>query len=126
MANRVRGEVEGELDGRVYVFVLTLGALAELEAAFGDTDMLALAERFSRGRLSATDTVRILGAGLRGAGNDIQDSAVATMRSATGATGYVDIVARLLAATFGPGGEGPTNAAAGGGKDTGHPFPGGR
>ena len=32
---------------------LTLGALAELEAAFGDEDMLALATRFEKGRISA-------------------------------------------------------------------------
>ena len=80
---------------------LTLGALAELEAAFGHEDMLALAERFQSGRLSARDAVRIIGAGLRGAGHDIADEAVAAMQADGGAAGFVDIVARLLAATFG-------------------------
>lgn len=100
MANRYRGEIDAELDGTRYRLCLTLGALAELEDAFGDGDMLALAERFEKGRLSARDAVRIIGAGLRGAGHDVGDKDVARMRSEKGAAGFVDIVARLLAATF--------------------------
>lgn len=109
MVNRHRGEIEAVLDGRPHRLVLTLGALAELEAAFGDEDMLALASRFEKGRLSARDCVRIIGAGLRGAGLDIEDGAVAAMRSETGAAGYVAIVGRLLNATFG-GGQGDKGA----------------
>ena len=101
MANSHRGEIEALLDGRPHRMCLTLGALAELEAAFGDDDMLALAERFGSGRLSARDAMRILAAGLRGAGLQISDEAVSRMQCEGGATGYVDIVARLLAATFG-------------------------
>ena len=101
MPNLHRGEIEGLLDGRPYTLCLTLGALAELEAAFGDEDMLALAERFGRGRLSARDATCIIGAGLRGAGSDIRDDGVARMQGEGGAAGFVDIVARLLAATFG-------------------------
>ena len=101
MPNPHRGEIEARLDGAPYRLCLTLGALAELEAAFGDTDMLALAERFQAGRLSARDAQRIIGAGLRGAGHDIADEAVARMQADCGAAGFVDIVARLLAATFG-------------------------
>ena len=103
MANRHRGEIEAVLDGRPHRLVLTLGALSELEAAFGDDDMLALATRFESGRLSARDCVRIIGAGLRGAGTDITDAAVAGMRCDAGAAGYVGIVGRLLNATFGGG-----------------------
>jgi hypothetical protein len=99
--NLHRGEIEAILDGIPRTLVLTLGSLAELEAAFGDADMLALAERFGRGRLTSSDCVRIIGAGLRGAGADIQDEAVAAMRTERAAAGFVDIVARLLAATFG-------------------------
>lgn len=101
MANRHRGEIEAVLDGLPRTLCLTLGALAELEAAFGDADMLALAERFEHGRLKASDAVRIIGAGLRGAGADIPDEAVAMMQCEGGAAGYVGIVARLLTATFG-------------------------
>ncbi|HVZ05138.1 gene transfer agent family protein [Hyphomicrobium sp.] len=101
MANRHRGEIEAWLDGSSYKLVLTLGALAELEDAFGDSDMLALASRFEKGRLSAGDCMRVIAAGLRGGGNAISDADVAAMRCDGGAAGYVDIVARLLTATFG-------------------------
>lgn len=100
MANRHRGEIDAVLDGTPYTLCLTLGALAGLESAFGDEDMLALATRFEKGRISARDCQRIIGAGLRGAGYDISDHAVAAMRTEGGAAGYVDIVARLLSATF--------------------------
>lgn len=66
MVNWHRGEIEATLDGKSYRLCLTLGALAELEQAFGEDDMLA----------------------------------VAAMKSEAGAAGFVDIVARLLAATF--------------------------
>ncbi|MEI9900814.1 MAG: gene transfer agent family protein [Hyphomicrobium sp.] len=101
MANAHRGEIEARLDGKTFRLVLTLGALAELEAAFGDDDMLALASRFEKGRLSARDCVRVIGAGLRGAGYDIADEAVRAMQADNGAAGFVDTVARLLRATFG-------------------------
>jgi hypothetical protein len=107
MANRHRGEIEAILDGRPHTLCLTLGALADLEAAFGDTDMLALAERFGSGRLKAVDAVRLIGAGLRGGGHPLADEKVSTMTADGGAAGFVDIVAQLLAATFG----GPAAAA---------------
>jgi hypothetical protein len=100
MVNRHRGEIEAVLDGKGYRLCLTLGALAELEHAFGEDDMLAVAERFERGRIAAKDAIKIIGAGLRGAGYDFDDGCVASMRSEMGAAGFVDIVARLLAATF--------------------------
>jgi hypothetical protein len=101
MANKYRGEIAATLDGAPVTLCLTLGALAELETAFGSDDMLALASRFTAGRISANDCVRIIGAGLRGGGHDIPDVHVARMRGDDGAAGYIDIVARLLAATFG-------------------------
>ena len=101
MPNLHRGEIEVVLDGSPKTLCLTLGALAELEAAFGEEDMLALANRFATGRLSARDAVRILGAGLRGAGHDLTDADVARMQTERGAAGFVDAVARLLTATFG-------------------------
>jgi Phage tail tube protein, GTA-gp10 len=107
MPNLHRGEIDATLDGRPFRLCLTLGALADLESAFGSDDMLALAERFSVGRLSARDATRIIGAGLRGAGHDIDDASVSRMRGEGGASGFVDVVARLLAATFGT----PTHGA---------------
>jgi hypothetical protein len=101
MANRHRGEIEAELGGARRTLVLTLGALAELESAFGADDLVALAERFGKGRMSAKDAIRIIGAGLRGAGAEISDEEVARLAAAGGAAGDVRIVSDLLAATFG-------------------------
>lgn len=100
MTNRYRGEIEAELGGERRVLVLTLGALAELESAFGADDLMALAERFGSGRVSARDLIRIIGAGLRGAGASVRDEEVAAMTIEGGASGYVRIAAELIAATF--------------------------
>ncbi len=100
-ANRRRGEISAELDGKEHRLCLTLGALAELEAAYAADDLGALVERFSRGRLSALDMIRVIGAGLRGAGSDISDEAVGTMRSEDGAAGFAAVVSDLLTTTFG-------------------------
>jgi hypothetical protein len=101
MANRHRGEIEARLDGQTYTLCLTLGALAELEHAFGSEDMVGIARRFAQGRIGARDAIRIIGAGLRGAGHDVSDETVAAMQADGGASGFVEIVARLLNATFG-------------------------
>ena len=129
MTNRHRGEIEAVLDGIPRRLCLTLGALAELEAAFGDEDMLALASRFEKGRLGAKDCVRIIGAGLRGGGLDVADVAVAAMQANGGAAGFVDVVARLLAATFGGAepaqhGAAPADDASREGRAKAIPFPG--
>lgn len=121
MANRHRGEISATLDGMQYTLVLTLGALAELEAAFGADDMVALAARFDGGRLKAQDCVRIIGAGLRGAGYVVQDAEVADMQCDAGAAGFVSIVADLLRATFA---NGAAAASAEGEAQTAGPFPG--
>jgi hypothetical protein len=101
MANRYRGEVEAVLSGRRYTLCLTLGALAELEDAFGAEDVAGLVDRFSTGRLKARDLARIIGAGLRGAGAEISDEEVARMSAEGGAAGFARIAAELLTATFG-------------------------
>jgi hypothetical protein len=107
MPNLHRGEIEAEIGGARRKLVLTLGALAELEAAFGAEDLVALAERFGTGRLKARDLVRVIGAGLRGAGEAISDDDVARLSVDGGAAGYVRIAADLLAATFGTEDAGP-------------------
>ncbi len=101
IANARRGEVAAKLDGKEYRLCLTLGALAELETIFAADDLSGLVERFSSGKLAATDMIRILGAGLRAAGNDIGDDDVAAMQVEGGAAGYARIAAELLKATFG-------------------------
>lgn len=101
MANRHRGEIEAEIGGARRKLVLTLGALAELEDAFGAEDLVALTERFGNGRLKARDLTRIIGAGLRGAGEAVSDEDVAAMEVDAGAQAYVRIAAELIAVTFG-------------------------
>ena len=100
MANKYRGEINADIGGKQRPLVLTLGALAELEAAFGANDLSALAERFGTGRLSARDLIRIIAAGLRGAGEPVTDDEVATMATDGGAAGYVRVAAALITATF--------------------------
>lgn len=99
--NRRRGEVAAELDGKQYRLCLTLGALAELESAFAAEDIGRLVERFSSGKLSALDMIRIIGAGLRGAGEPVSDEDVGKMAATGGAAGYAAIVSDLLTTTFG-------------------------
>jgi hypothetical protein len=101
MPNKHRGEIEAEIGGAQRRLVLTLGALAELEAAFGAEDLVALTERFGSGRLTARDLTRIIGAGLRGAGEMVTDDEVAAMPAEGGAQGYLRIVTELIEATFG-------------------------
>jgi hypothetical protein len=101
MANRHRGEIAAVLDGRERTLCLTLGALAELEAAFGVDDLVALAGKFEGGKLSARDIARIIGCGLRGAGGEVRDDEVAAMRAEGGAAGFAGIAAELIRVTFG-------------------------
>lgn len=100
-ANRRRGEIAAELDGKSYKLCLTLGALAELEALYAADDLGALVQRFSTGRLSAVDMARLIGAGLRGAGSDLSDGDVGRMQAEGGAAGFAAIVTDLLTITFG-------------------------
>ncbi|RCS23537.1 gene transfer agent family protein [Phyllobacterium salinisoli] len=101
MVNRHRGEVGAVLDGREWVLCLTLGALAELETAFEAEDLTALIARFSSGRLSARDMVRIITAGLRGGGHSVTEEDVTQMQADGGAAGFARIVSELLTVTFG-------------------------
>jgi len=100
ITNRYRGEITATLDNRQWQLCLTLSAFAELEAKMGEEDIGALAARFSSGRLSAKDMLTIIAAGLRGGGHDVTDEEAGEMRSQNGVTGYAQIVAELLSATF--------------------------
>jgi len=101
MANTQRGEIEAVIGGERVVLCLTLGALAELESRLNAGDLVGLAERFGEGRVSARDLTAILGAGLRGGGNDVTDDDLARMTVEGGIRGAAEICARLLRATFG-------------------------
>ena len=100
MANRRRGEVSAELDGKQWTLCLTLGALAELETSFDVSNLSELADKFSSGTLSASDLIKILGAGLRGAGHILSDEDIRNMQVENGALGYAKVATELLSATF--------------------------
>lgn len=102
MVNRYRGEIEAEIGGSVRVLCLTLGGLAEIEQALGLDDLGALPEHFAQGKLRAQALIAILGAGLRGGGLSCTNEEVAQMHTPHGLTGFAEIVARLLEATFTP------------------------
>ena len=95
-ANRRRGEVPLSLASGRYTLCFTLGALAELEDAFGLGDVAALGERFADGRLAARDLIALLGAALRGGGHSLDDDAVAALPLA----GDLDAVAEALGAAL--------------------------
>ena len=69
--NPYRGDVTLVLNGEPHTMRLTLGALAELEAALDTGSMLALVERFENGAFSASDLITLLLAGLRGGGGSM-------------------------------------------------------
>lgn len=102
MVNRHRGEVEIELDGRPWTLCLTLGALAELEQAFGAGNLQQLVRALTSGDLTSRQLGALIGAGLRGGGHDIADDAVTAMRVAGGLPQLIAAAGRLLAATFPP------------------------
>lgn len=100
MPNPQRGEIEAVIGDRPRTLCLTLGALAELESALDCADLVALAERFETGHISAREAIAVIGAGLRGAGGTETDGELAALRIEDGATGAIRLVARLLSATF--------------------------
>lgn len=117
-ANRHRGQVAAEIGGARRVLRLTLGALAELEDAAGE-DLAALLARVEAGRMSARDALRIIAAGLRGAGADAGLDAAevagldwARLDIAGGPLGAFRLAADLIAAAFGGAETAPGNPPA--------------
>lgn len=82
-ANGARGEVVVTLAGTTRRLCLTLGAIAELETAFGAEDWTALAGRLARP--SARDLARVLAALLRGGGEGDVDVEAVPFHEAAGA-----------------------------------------
>jgi hypothetical protein len=111
MPNPRRGEVALHLAGQRYTLCLTLGALAELEEAFGVADLGALAERFATGRLSSRDLLAILAVAVRGGGQPLSDAEVANMPLGAGIEPVAAAIADLLVATFGSAPAGDTAPA---------------
>ena len=105
MANVHRGDAEIVIGGRRFTLRLTLGALAELEAAFAVDNLDALGRRFASGRLGSRDLVRLLGAGIRGGGVPLSDDEVAALPLVEGLEPVADAIAGMLEGCFSSGGD---------------------
>jgi len=101
MANPWSGEVALVIDGERRVMKLTLGALAELEAALGADSLVALVERFEGGRFRTADVLKLLMAGLHGGGHPTTAEALMRAEIAGGPGAAARAAADLLALAFG-------------------------
>ncbi len=108
MSNPFAGEVTLTLDGAPYPAKLTLGALAELEAALGEDSLIALVQRFETGRFSSRDVLALVVAGLKGGGwrgtaadlTSAEIGMVSPQGAATGPVAAAQAAAALLARAF--------------------------
>ena len=83
-----------------YTLCLTLGALAELEAAFGAKSLAELGERFSAGGLTSRDLIALVAVGLRGGGHALTDAEVAAL-PLHDLDGLIGALAAMLEAALG-------------------------
>ena len=102
MSNPHAGEVMLVIDDQPHVLRLTLGALAELEAAMGEDTLLALVERFEQGRFSSRDVLALIVAGLRGGGWQGEAADLRRADIAGGIHGAARVAAELLVRAFTP------------------------
>ncbi|MBA4491395.1 gene transfer agent family protein [Paracoccus sp. S1E-3] len=100
MVNPLRGEVEITLDGVTHSARLTLGALAELEAALQTGSLVEMAARFEEGKFSASDVVAVIVAGLRGGGWRGKRDDLLSAEIDGGPVAGAQAAARLLARAF--------------------------
>lgn len=100
MANPWAGEVTVTLDGVDHVAKLTLGALAELEAALGVGSLVDLVARFETGAFSSRDVLALLVAGLRGGGWRGQVADLTAVEIGGGPVAAAQVAAQLLARAF--------------------------
>lgn len=101
MPNLRRGEISAVIGGQPRTLCLTLGALAEIEAAFGAEDLQALGRRLGEGRLATRDLLALLAAGLRGGDRSLGEADLAALPLEGDLPALVDAAARLLQAAFG-------------------------
>ncbi|MFQ3254239.1 MAG: hypothetical protein ACI9U6_002540 [Loktanella salsilacus] len=102
MVNPLAGEVCVTIDGVPHVAKLTLGALAELEAALAAGSLVDLVERFEAGRYRGADVMALLVAGLRGGGWRGTAADLLSADLAGGPVGAARVGAELLARAFTP------------------------
>ncbi len=68
--NRYRGEVVAEVNGRRRIMRLSLSALAQIEACYGDVNIAQLSGQFASQGMAADDAENIIRAGLAAAGDE--------------------------------------------------------
>ncbi len=100
MANPYAGEVAIWLDGQPHRAKLTLGVLAELEAALEIGTLFDLVERFEGRRFSTRDVLALLVAGLRGGGWTGTAADLRTVEIGGGPLEAARAAAELLARAF--------------------------
>jgi Phage tail tube protein, GTA-gp10 len=100
MANPLTGEVALILDGQRHVAKLTLGALAELEAALETGSLFDLVARFEGGQFSTRDVLALIVAGLRGGGWQGTAADLRTVEIGGGPVAAAQAAATLLARAF--------------------------
>lgn len=106
MANPYAGEVAIVLDGQRHVAKLTLGALAELEAALESGSLMELVERFENQRFTTRDVLALIVAGLRGGGWQGVATDLLQVEIGGGPVQAARAAAELLARAFALPGEG--------------------
>lgn len=100
MANPWTGEVALVVNGEPRVMKLTLGALAELEAALEESSLVSLVQRFEGGSFSVRDVLALLAAGLKGGGHAFSAAELAEADIAGGPMQAARVAAELLARAF--------------------------
>ena len=106
MANPYAGEVAIVLDGQRHVAKLTLGTLAELEAALEAGSLMELVERFETRAFTTRDVLALVVAGLRGGGWQGTAADLRTAEIGGGPVAAARAAAELLARAFQLPGEG--------------------
>lgn len=100
VANPHAGEVALTIDGERQVLKLTLGALAEMEAALETGTLVELVARFESGAFSSRDVLALIVAGLRGGGWRGRAADLVAAEIEGGAVGAARAAAELLVRAF--------------------------
>jgi len=100
MGNPFPGEVSVSLYGVPHLAKLTLGALAELEAALESGSLVDLISRFEAQQVSTRDVLALVVAGLRGGGWQGTAGDLLRVEIGGGPMGAAQIAAQLLARAF--------------------------
>jgi hypothetical protein len=100
MVNPWAGEVAIWLDGQRHAAKLTLGALAELEAALETGSLIELVERFEARKFTTRDVLALVVAGLRGGGWQGTAADLLQVEIGGGPAGAARAAAELLARAF--------------------------